>query len=291
VHADITPLVDVDWVKANGCNKEVVLLDIRNEFSGASKFDYLRGHIPCAVYSDYVKDNWRTEVDGVPGQLPPKAQLEKLIGGLGIDNDSHVVIYHAGTSALDTGSATRVYWTLKVLGHDKVSILDGGFNAYTGDGRNPLEKGNKEPQARKFVARVRQEMLPSKHEVKQLLDAGAVAVDNRPHTDFMGVNQYWQAKRKGTLPGAKNLPQDWFTVHGGGKFRTKETLASLYQASGVPTEGKVVSFCNTGHWATLGWFASSELMGNKQAMNYDGSFTEWSADPSLPVEIHVNVPE
>jgi len=289
--AAITPLVDVAWVKANSCAPGVVVLDIRNQFSGNSKIDFLRGHIPCAIYTDYVKDGWRTEVNKVPGQLPPPDQLEKLIGGLGIDNGTHVVIYHAGTSALDTGSATRIYWTFKVVGHDKVSILDGGFNAYTGSGGAKLDKGKNAPKAKKFVAKLRPEMIPGKNDVKRLVDSGTVTVDNRPNTDFMGVNQYWQAKRKGTIPGAKNLPQDWYTVNGGGKFRSKSALTSLYEAMDVPTEGKVVNFCNTGHWATLGWFASSELMGNKEAMNYDGSFTEWSADDSLPVEIHVKVDE
>jgi len=70
-------------------------------------------------------------------QLPPTAKIAKLIGDLGIDDKTHVVIYHHGKNALDMGSATRVYWTMKVLGHDNVSILNGGYLAYA------AVKGNK----------------------------------------------------------------------------------------------------------------------------------------------------
>ena len=79
------------------------------------------------------------------------------------------------------------------------------------------------------------------------------------------------------------------TMNGGGMFRGKSSLLKAYQAAGVPTTGKQVNFCNTGHWASLGWFVSSEIMGNTQVKMYDGSMVEWSADKSLPIEQKVNL--
>ena len=88
---------------------------------------------------------------------------------------------------------------------------------------------------------------------------------------------------------AKNVPENWLTRNGGGSFRDKGTLAKLFALAGVPTSGEQISFCNTGHWASLGWFASSEILGNKSAKMYDGSMVEWSADASTPVERRVQL--
>src|SRR3546814_13081020 len=80
-------------------------------------------------------------MDGVPAQLPRQETLEALIGELGIANDSHVVVVSAGTDALDISSAARVYWTFKVIGHDRVSILDCGYRAYAAAPATPMETG------------------------------------------------------------------------------------------------------------------------------------------------------
>jgi len=287
-HAGTPPLVDVLWVKDNSCKPGVVVLDIRNAITGDSEETYRRGHIPCAVYSDYIKDDWRVEINGVPGQIPSVAKLEKLIGNLGIDNNSHVVIYHAGRDATDTASATRVYWTFKVLGDDNVSILDGGYAAYAAIETFPKETGKKAITPKQFTAKLRTGMLPNKQDVVKLLKEGAVAVDNRPSENYLGVNQ-GEAKRKGTIPGAKNLPESWITVDNGGEFRSKQNLEKLYQAAGISMKGKIVDFCFAGHWSSLGWFATSEILGNKEAVNYGGSFVEWSHDDTLPVERHVKI--
>jgi len=291
------PLVDSEWVKANSGKPGVVFLDVRGRLAGKSKSDYLRAHIPSAVYTNYLKDGWRVkDGNGTVGMLPPVAKLEKLIGGLGIGNDDLVVIIPNGGKALDMGTATRIYWTFKVLGHDEVSILDGGMLAYTKavDKKtkkplNPLEKGLVKPVAKVFKGSLRKEMIASKEDVQKVLGSDMTLVDNRPNNQYVGVNRHGKAKRNGTIPGAKNLPENWLTRNGGGQFRPKSELEQLYAAAGVPTGGEQISFCNTGHWASLGWFASSEILGNKQARMYDGSMVEWSADNSLPMEQKVQV--
>ena len=289
------PLIDVAWVKANIGKPGVVFLDVRSRIAGMSKANFLRGHIPGAVYTNYLRDGWRIkDKNGTVGQLPGAAKLEKLIGKLGIDNNSHVVIVPAGNKALDMGTATRIYWTFKVLGHDKVSILDGGMSAYTaqrdkkGKPVNPLEKGNNKPKPATFKANLRSDMLLSKADVKKALDAGVRLVDNRPNNQYLGVNRHGMAKRNGTIPGAKNIPENWITNNGGGSFRSKATLKKLYAAAGVKTDEEQINFCNTGHWASLGWFVASQIMGNTKAKMYDGSMVEWSADKSLPMEVKVD---
>lgn len=290
------PLVDVEWVKSNIGKDGVVFLDTRGGIASKSKSDYLRAHIPGAVYTAYLKDGWRAkDAGGTPGQLAPVEKLEALIGGLGIDNETHVVIVPAGERAVDMGTATRIYWTFKVLGHDAVSILDGGMAAYTkevGDDKkpvNPLEKGAPEIAAKSFKASLQEDMLVSKEDVLNAQESGVALIDHRPHNQFIGINKHGKAKRHGTIPGSINVPENWLTENGGGMFRKTDALEKLYAAANAETTGDQINFCNSGHWASLGWFASHELLGNKNARLYDGSMLEWSADENMPMERQVNI--
>ncbi len=278
------PVVDAAWVKAHSCDGNVRVLDVRNPLDGSSKTDYLKGHIPCAVHTNYLKDGWRSTVNNVPAQLSNPDDLAKIIGGLGIDNDTHVVISHNGKNALDMGSATRIYWTFKVLGHDRVSILNGGYRGYTSDPGNEIEKGNNKPEPKTFTVSLRPEMIATKEDVKMAIDdVSTVLVDIRPTHQFLGINRHPRSKRFGTVPSAKSFPESWATNNGGGSFRSAADLKQLYAAAGLETGGKQINFCNTGHWASLGWFVSHELLGNQEATMYDGSMVEWSADESLPI--------
>ncbi len=272
------PLVDVEWVKANSGKDNVVFIDFRG------KADYLRAHIPGAVHSQYggPKSQWRITRDGVPGILKDPAEIGVHLGNLGIGNDTHVVLVPVGRSSSDMGVGTRAYWTLQLLGHDNISILDGGMTAYLKavDANkkpvNPLEKGAASPAAKTFTVNLRQEMLLSADDVEALSKAGTVRVDNRTADQYAGVNKHGKAKAAGTIPGAINISQNWMTKNGRGTFRSADVLKKLYSAAGVPTSGEQVSFCNTGHWASVGWFVSHEILGNKQARMYDGSMTDWT---------------
>ncbi|MGH6816396.1 MAG: sulfurtransferase, partial [Hyphomicrobiaceae bacterium] len=217
------PLVDVAWVKANLGKPGIVFLDLRSA-AGLQKSDYLGGHIPGAVYTDYAKAGWREKSeDGIEGQLPPPEKLEKLIGSLGIDNATHVVLVPYGFAAQEMAAATRVYWTFKVLGHDAVSILDGGFQAYAGEdgktARPRLETADVKRSAKVFKARLRPEAIATVGEVKAAIDSGVTLIDNRPPDHFIGITKSMTVKRPGTLPGAKNIPESWLTENNGGYFR------------------------------------------------------------------------
>lgn len=96
-------------------------------------------------------------------------------------------------------------------------------------------------------------------------------------------------KTAGTIPGAVSLPEGWLTQNGGGQFRSKAQLSKIYQSTKVPETGTQITFCNTGHWASLGWFVSSEILGNKEVKLYSGSMAEWTSDPSLPVTQTIKV--
>lgn len=279
------PLVDAAWAKANAGKAGVVFID----FQPAT--DFMRGHIPGAVNSNFAKDGWREEraSDKVPDMLAEPSKLAELIGKLGIDNDTHVVMVPPGLNSTDMGIGTRIYWTFKVLGHDKVSLLDGGMATYTKDKANPLETGAAKIAPKTFKVNLRKDMITTAEDVKKAKAAGIPLVDNRPEDQFVGINRHPKATASGTLEGAKNFPNGWMTVNGQGEFRKKAELEKLFKVAGVATQGDQINFCNTGHWASVGWFVSSELMGNKKARMYDGSMTEWTITKAGPVEQKVKL--
>lgn len=284
----VTPLVNTGWLKSNLGKPGIVVLSARLR---VSRKTYEKGHVPGAVYTDYAKDGWRAkDKNGVAAMLPPVPKLEKLIGSLGIGNSSHVVVVPTGENALDMGTATRIYWTLKVLGHDKVSILDGGWNAWSKADKktkkpvNTIATGGVTPRPAVFTAKLRNDMLVSDDDVKKAMDAKVALVDNRPSDFYLGIRKSPVAASPGTIPGARNIEQSWLTKNGGGRFRDKAQLEKIYKLAGVATQGDQIAFCNTGHWAALGWFASSEILGNKKTKMYDGSMAAWTKRKDLPLE-------
>lgn len=293
VHAQ-GPLVTVDWLKANLGRSDMVLVDVRSG-GGITKEVYLKGHVPGAIFTDYAQGGWREkDKDGVEGQLPPPDKLEKVIGAHGIDNGTHVVLIAEGRNAQDMSAATRLYWTLKVMGHDKVSVLDGGWRAWAVVDKdkkplNPIETGDVKPTAKTFKASVRREMLVTREEMREALAAGVPLVDNRPYDFHVGMTKSPAAKTPGTLPGARSVPEGWITENNGGRFRSRAQLAKVFEMQQVSTTGRQITFCNTGHWASLGWFAASELLGNKEAKLYSGSMADWTQDTSAPVERRVRL--
>lgn len=280
----IFPLVDAAWIAENHDRPGLAVLDIRNKIDGGSESTYREGHIPGAVYSNYLEAGWRTEVDGVPGLLLPPEMLEPLIGGLGIDNETHVVIVAGGVGSTDMASATRVYWTFKAMGHDAVSILDGGYRAYVAGNGNPVQRGWNAPEAKTFTARPRRELVASLEDVQAAVASGTPLIDVRPAAQYLGRESSPVAKRAGTIPGAVNIPHGEL-VSESGRFVDARRVRELLSAVGVPAAGGVIAFCNTGHWGSLGWFAVSEILGHVNARLYDGSIAEWSAHEELPMEL------
>ena len=79
------------------------------------------------------------------------------------------------------------------------------------------------------------------------------------------------------------------TVDDGGEFRTVDVLRRLYAAQKASTVGNAITFCNTGHWSSLGWFVNSELLGNSKTKLYDGSLADWSRDAANPMQRRLNL--
>jgi thiosulfate/3-mercaptopyruvate sulfurtransferase len=275
------PLVTAQWLNSAAHDGKVVVLDIRSAIDGSTPEAFAQGHIPGAVHSDYDKGGWRVERNGVPFMVPTTAELEKLIGELGIDEDSHVVVVPAGVSYSDFGAAARTYWTLKYAGVNNVSILDGGLAAWKQAGL-PLEQGVRAPSPAIFSSTINNSILALATDVEKIeASGGATLIDARPGTFYSGKEKTPQAHAYGHIPGAVSIDSASFYDEKTNRLKSPAELAKV--AEHLPT-GAAVTYCNTGHWAATDWFVLHELLGRSNARLYAGSMVEWTSNASRPVE-------
>lgn len=274
-------LVDANWVVEHAGQDNVVIVDIRADVENTDLGD--TPYIAHAVSAPYNTAGWRTEIDGVPGKIPGIEEITGLIESLGIDNDDHVVIVPWGTDSTEFGSATRVYWTFKYLGHDDVSILDGGWRQYDAvDGERVATPAT--PETSDFTVTVNEAVLATTDDVLAALDNETKLVDGRPVAQYRGESKSSVASAAGTIPGSVNLPHSEFYSGEFASFAQPETVEALASAVGVGNADANITFCNTGHWASVAWFGLSEVLGNENTAMYDGSMAEWTQDPARPLD-------
>jgi thiosulfate/3-mercaptopyruvate sulfurtransferase len=275
------PLVSPAWLISYRADSNLVVLDIRSAIDGSKPGAFAQGHIPGSVHSDYDKGGWRVTRNNVPFMVPTTAELEKLIGELGIDETSHVVVVPAGVNVLDFGAAARTYWTLKYAGVAKVSILDGGLAAWKAAGY-ALETGAQAPSPAIFTATIDKSILAEVGDVEKLEASGkATLVDARPVSFFLGKEKAPASQAYGHIPGALNIDSASYYDPATNRLKPKAELAAI--SAHVPTDA-VVSYCNTGHWAATDWFVLHELLGRGNARLYAGSMVEWTSNASHPIE-------
>ncbi|MEO9299586.1 sulfurtransferase [Devosia alba] len=274
------PLVDAGWLEQHLGNEGLVVLDVRDPVDNVAAYD--SAHIPGAISAPYGSSGWRLEIDGVPGQFPGVEATSALIGKLGIGNDDHVVIVPQGTNSSEFGAATRVYWTFKVLGHDAVSILDGGARAWEAAGGEVSAAATVlEPTS--FNANFQQHLLATTADVQAALADGTTLVDGRPVAQYRGESKSPVARVAGTIPGAVNIDNGLLYNADSASHISADQVAQLASGVGLGADEANIAFCNTGHWASVVWFGLSEVQGNKNTRMYDGSLAEWTADEARPV--------
>lgn len=282
IPSPFSPLVGVDDLAAALALEATLVLDIRSAVDGGGRAAFEAGHIPGAVHSDYVQGGWRAARNGGAGMLPEPDRLSALLGAAGIEPGTHVVVAPAGVSAGDFAAAARVYWTLKAAGHPAVSLLDGGTRAWAASGR-PLEAGAGTGRAAPpYPVAPDPAIRATAAEVEAALrDGSAVLVDARNERSFLGEETSPAAARAGRIPGSVHQEGARAYDAAGNRLRPRAELEGLFPAEAGRT---VVPFCNTGQQAATNWFVLSEVLGRPDVKLYDGSMSEWTADPARPVE-------
>ncbi len=276
-------LVSTDWLAAHLNDANLRVADVRwylfdKDMTGRD--EYLRGHIPGAVFLDIDADLSSPRGQG-PGRHPlPRADaFAETMARAGIGADTHVIAYD------DRGGATaaRLWWLLRYFGHADVSLLDGGIVRWIAEGR-PLETQVLQARRASFVARP----PPARVVDRTAADARrqaprALVLDGRASERYEGKLEPIDP-RAGHVPGAKSAPLAGNLVAADDpRLLDPAALRARYDALGADKAECVVAYCGSGVNACQAIFAMQ--LAGIDAWLYEGSWSDWSSDPNAPLAV------
>ncbi|RJQ82334.1 sulfurtransferase [Pseudonocardiaceae bacterium YIM PH 21723] len=257
---------------------DTVVLDVRWRLAGPPGHDdYLLGHLPGAVFVDL--DRELAAEPGAAGRhpLPGPVQLQATLRAAGITADSPVVVYDDA----DGSVAARAWWLLRWAGHDRVTVLDGGYAGWIADGGVPSTEVPV-PQPGDVTVVPGSVPVLDADEAAELASTGLL-LDARAPQRYSGEQEPIDP-RAGHVPGAVNAP---FAAHtADGRWRTAEDLRGHFGALGVTGDRRIGAYCGSGVTACSVLLAL-EVAGlstpERPAALYAGSWSHWSGEPERPI--------
>jgi len=269
------PLVSVDWLAAHLIDPGLRIADVRWSLSGPpGRERYEAGHIPGAVFLD--ADRELSSPGEGPGRhpIPTPAKLGAILGASGIGDEHVVVAYDDAGGSI----AARLWWLFRHFGHDgSCAVLDGGIDAWT-DAGLPLTANPPHHRPATWTPREARDDRVDANAVADLLNGDVLLLDARAGERYRGETQPIDA-RAGHIPGAFSAP--WSANLGrDGRFLAPEALRERYASLGAGGRS-TIAYCGSGLTATHDLLAL-ELAGLDGARLYEGSWSDWSSDPSRP---------
>ncbi|SHH11841.1 sulfurtransferase [Virgibacillus chiguensis] len=264
-------LISVDRLKNRLHNhlNNTVIIDVRFQLTepDAGRKAYLQDHIPGALFMDIEKDlSGKKGKHGGNHPLPDLTMLAGKVGKLGIDHDTTVVIYDADNDMF----AARAWWLFHYMGHDKVYVLDGGYNGWKKAGNEiTAEVPTLTPKV--FHLQLRDNQIANMEEVKQKVTHNkTILIDSRARERYLGDYEPMYA-RAGHIPGAKNY--FWKEVlDKNGSWKKKESLEK--QFASLQKNEEIIVSCGSGISACPNILALKSL-GYENVKLYPGSFSDW----------------
>jgi len=271
----IDPIVSTEWLEAQLPGGGLVIIDIRWEE------EYEAGHIPGAISIPFgLISAWADSDDKLLLELPPEADLLKLIGDCGLTAESKVVIVgrveEPPAPPYPLADAVRVAATLVYAGVRNVAVLAGGHPKWDREGRETTtEAPEVTPVA--YSSAVDGDMFVSTEYVKDHIGR-SVILDARDPDQYFGVAVDPFADMRGHIPTARNLPLIWVWEKDS-TYRPVELLEQM--ATGVIGSDKdqeVITYCGVGGYASTWWFLLTQMLGYTNVKIYDGSMEAWVED-------------
>ncbi len=238
----------------------------------AARSEYLAAHIPGARFLDI--EEVRDKGHPASHMLPSAEEFGRAMADLGVGRADRLVVYD--NSPLRT--AARGWFMLRHFGAERVAILDGGLQKWLAEGR-PTEAGEPAPRTAQFAPAERRGEVVSKDQVRA--GVGVAMIDARGPARFTGAEPDPRpGVDPGHIPGAHNLPFASL-YHEDGTFKSEAEIRRAFDEAGIDPERPFVASCGSGVTANSLIFAAHRL-GNRDTRLYDGSWSEWGADPATP---------
>lgn len=272
-------LVSTDWLAQEMDASDLRIVDASYHLPDAGRdasAEYEAGHIPGAVFLDLA--GLIDSASPIDNTLPSADKFASRMQGLGLGDGSRIVLYD--DSAIKT--AARAWYMLsKVFGAHHVAILDGGLAKWKAEGR-ALASGRQTLRPRHFTAWSDHKRLRTKQDVLALVESGAEQlVDARGAPRFTGEEKESRpGVASGHIPGSRNVPYKAL-FNPDGTFKDKGALQAVFAEAGVDLARPLVATCGSGMTACVVAFAL-HLIGKSDVALYDGSWSEWGADPETP---------
>ena len=271
-------LVSSEWLAANLGAPGLVVLDASHHLPAVARdpqADFATAHIPGARFLGLA--SLFDAASPVPYAFPTPAQLAERLASLGVGPDDAIVIYD--DSAIRTSA--RAWFVLTASGRGNVAILDGGLAKWRAEGR-PLEGGAADVAPAAPAAFTAPTRVRTKADMLANLESRSAQVLDARSADRVygsGIDPV-HGGQNGRIPGAKNLP---FTAvfNEDGTYKSPAELRALLTAAGIDLSQPVTASCGSGVTASVLLFAL-HLVGVDDAALYDGSWSEWGADPDTP---------
>jgi thiosulfate/3-mercaptopyruvate sulfurtransferase len=267
-------LVSTQWLASHLGEPDLVVVDsswFMPSHGRSGREEFLAAHIPGARFLDIDQVSDRT--NPAPHMLPSAAEFAESMERIGVGSSERIVVYDNSP----TRTAARGWFMLRHFGAAQVAILDGGFQKWLAEGL-PTESGEPPARAATFDGVERDEVVTK----TQLLAGGGLPwVDARGKARFEGSEADPRpGVAAGHAPGARNLPFSSL-YREDGTFKSVEELKRLFAHAGADPTKPFVASCGSGVTANSLIFAA-HLIGNDETKLYDGSWSEWGADPATP---------
>jgi thiosulfate/3-mercaptopyruvate sulfurtransferase len=272
---DIAPFVSPDWLEQNSGSSGLLIIDIR------SAAEFKKSHIPNALNSGL--NSWTVNKNDLLRELPDGGDLIALMGSLGMQENSRVVVVGKGESDFDRADAIRAAWTILLAGVKNVAVLDGGFQKWAKE-KKPATSSPTAPSPIEYKGQINELAIASKKYVLGKIGKSAI-LDARTPDVYFGVTIESFAQKAGHIKSGVNLPAPWaFTKDG--ILRNQNELASMAKGViGANKSKEVIVYCGVGVYATVWSYILTELLEYKNVKVYDGSMQEWIMDPVGPISV------